>query len=64
MNSEEWCKEHVQECLKKYKLEVSKDDFDRLVKLQKRDKDVKWIISVMAQFNESLTDALIAYICY
>lgn len=64
MYSEEWCEKQVTQCLKEYKLEVSKEDFNRLVKLQKRDKDAKWIISVMSQYNKSLVDALISYICY
>lgn len=64
MYGEECCKKHITECLKEYKLEVSEEDFNRLVKLQERDKDAKWIISVMAQYNKSLVDALISYISY
>lgn len=64
MYSEEWSKKHVRELLEEYKLKVSANDFNRIVKLQKNDKDAKWIISNMKQFNESLTDVLISYICY
>lgn len=64
MYSEEWCKKHITECLKEYKLEVNEEDFNRLVKLQKYDNDAKWIISVMSQYNKSLVDVLISYLTY
>lgn len=64
MYSEEWSKKHIRELLEEYKLKVSANDFYRLVKLQRKDKDAKWIISNMKQSNESLADVLISYICY
>ena len=64
MYSDDWCKKQIKEWLEKYKLEVSEEDFSRLVKLLCRGKDSQWIIRNMAEFNKSLTDVLISYICY
>ena len=64
MYSDDWCKKQIKEWLEKYKLEVSEEDFSRLVKLLRRGKDSQWIIRNMAEFNESFTDVLISYICY
>lgn len=47
-----------------YKIELSDEDFKRLLKLDIADKDTDWFIHKMSAYKLSLTDALISYITY
>lgn len=48
----------------KARVELSDEDFKRLYKLEKRDKDTKWILNQMGMYNQSLVDALVGYISW
>jgi len=45
-------------------LELSDEEFKGFLKLQSRDKDIKWMMHKMSAYKLSFMDALIAYITY
>lgn len=55
---------NVRNSANKHRLELSDDDFKRFFKLSMRGKDIDWLMLCMSQYNTSLTDALISYMCY
>lgn len=59
-----WNFEQVKKCANKYKLELSDEDFKRLFKIQRSDKDIDWIIHKMSVYKLTLVDALVSYITY
>jgi hypothetical protein len=54
----------VKDNANKYRLDLSDEEFDYFLKLQKSDKDVAWIMRLMSVYKVSFTDALISYITY
>jgi len=59
-----WHFNQVKETANRYKLELSDEDFKRLFKLQRADKDIGWIMDQMSILGMSLVDALVSYIVY
>lgn len=54
----------VKDSANKYKVELSDEDFTRLLKLAKNDKDYDWILHKMGVYKSTLVDTLISYITY
>lgn len=59
-----WHFNKVKDAANKFKLELFDEDFKRLYKLQKADKDIEWLMHKMSVYKQSLTDALVSYITY
>lgn len=59
-----FCFKNVRNSANKHRLELSDDDFKRFFKLSMRGKDIDWLMLCMSDYNVSLIDALISYMCY
>jgi len=59
-----WHFNQVKNHANKYRVELSDKDFERLFKLQMKDKDIEWMLHKMGNCNVSLIDTLVSYITY
>lgn len=59
-----WNFNKVKDTANNNRLELSDEDFKRLFKLQRNDKDIGWLMNKMSAYKMSLTDVLISYITY
>jgi len=57
----EWHFKQVKEYANKFNLELTDEEFRGLFTLQKKDKDIGWIMHQMS-YGSTFTDALISYI--
>lgn len=62
--TDRWYFDQVKSLANEYRVELSDKDFKRLIKLQARDKDVRWILHKMGSYNTPLIDVLISYMTY
>lgn len=60
----QWEFEKVRDCVNKYRLELSDDDFYKFLKLYRRGVGIDWIMYRMRELNESFLDALVSYVTY
>lgn len=59
-----WDFNKVRDYANEYELELSDDDFMRFLKIHKSDGDVGFLMNQMSTYNQTLTDALVTYVCF